>query len=102
MGDSPIPGAGYWAENGVGAFSATGIGEVIIMSHLCLRARDELIKTGDITKAVENVVKQTTEIYGSGTVGIIGIDARGNPAYTYNTRAMARGWGKPGEIYVDL
>lgn len=103
IGDSPIPGAGFWAENGVGAFSATGIGEVIIMTALALRARDELVKTGDIALALNNAVKQATEPYGPNTVGIIGIDARGNPAYSFNTEAMARGWGKQGEeIYADL
>ncbi|MGB9704990.1 MAG: isoaspartyl peptidase/L-asparaginase [Pyrobaculum sp.] len=102
IGDSPIPGAGFWAENGVGAFSATGVGEVIIMSALSLRARDELLKTGDVATALETVVRRVTEIYGPDTVGIIGIDSRGSPAYAYNTKGMARGWGKGGEIYVDI
>ncbi|RFA94259.1 isoaspartyl peptidase/L-asparaginase [Pyrobaculum aerophilum] len=102
IGDSPIPGAGFWAENGVGAFSATGVGEVIIMSALSLRARDELIKTGDIGVAVEKAIGFVTESYGPNTAGIIGIDSKGRPAYAYNTKAMARGWGKRGEIYVDL
>lgn len=102
IGDSPIPGAGFWAENGVGAFSATGVGEVIIMTALSLRARDELIKTGDIGVALEKAIEFVTESYGPNTAGIIGIDSKGRPAYAYNTKAMARGWGKRGEIYVDL
>ncbi|MEM1597057.1 MAG: isoaspartyl peptidase/L-asparaginase [Pyrobaculum sp.] len=102
VGDSPIPGAGFWAENGVGAFSATGVGEVIIMTHLSLRARYELLRVGDIETALRNAVQQVTEAYGPDTVGIIGVDARGNPACSYNTEAMARGWGKDGEIYVAL
>jgi beta-aspartyl-peptidase (threonine type) len=102
IGDSPIPGAGYYAENGVGAFSATGVGEVILLMLLSYRARNELVKTGDVVQALRNVVQQATETFGPDTVGIIAIDAKGNPAYAYNTKAMARGWGKPGEIYVDL
>ncbi|ACB40348.1 isoaspartyl peptidase/L-asparaginase [Pyrobaculum neutrophilum] len=103
VGDSPIPGAGYWAENGVGAFSATGLGEAILMSHLCLRARDALVEMGDVAKAVERAVGQITEAYGSDTAGIIAVDARGNTAYAFNTKAMARGWGRPGEpIYAEL
>jgi beta-aspartyl-peptidase (threonine type) len=47
-------------------------------------------------------VQQVTAVHGPDTAGIIGLDARGNPAYAYNTKAMARGWGKQGEIYVDL
>lgn len=102
IGDSPIPGAGFWAENGVGAFSATGVGEIIIMSALSLRARDELLKTGAVATALEIVVRRVTEIHGLDTVGIIGIDSRGSPAYAYNTKGMARGWGKRDEIYVDI
>lgn len=102
VGDSPIPGAGYYAENGVGAFSATGVGEVILLMLLSYRARNELVKTGDVAQAVKNVVQQATEAFGPDTVGIIALDAKGNPAYAYNTKAMARGWGKQGEIYVDL
>jgi len=102
VGDSPIPGAGYYAENGVGAFSATGIGEVITLSLLSYRARNELLKTGDVAQAVKNAVQQVTAVHGPDTAGLIGLDARGNPAYAYNAKAMARGWGKQGEIYVDL
>lgn len=100
VGDSPIPGAGYWAENGVGAFSATGVGEVIIMTLLSFRARNELVKTGDIQKALDETVRHVTELYGRDTVGIIGIDSRGNVAYAYNTKAMAVGWGKQDKIYA--
>ncbi len=102
IGDSPIPGAGYYAENGVGAFSVTGVGEVILLMLLSYRARNELVKTGEVVQALRNVVQQATETFGPDTVGIIAIDAKGNLAYAYNTKAMARGWGKPGEIYVDL
>ncbi|MEM3996295.1 MAG: asparaginase, partial [Pyrobaculum sp.] len=61
-----------------------------------------LLRVGDIETALRNAVQQVTEAYGPDTVGIIGVDARGNPACSYNTEAMARGWGKDGEIYVAL
>jgi len=102
VGDSPLPGAGFWAENGVGAFSATGIGEVIILSALSLRARDLLEQTGDIRAAVEKAVEYVTRKFGPDTAGLIGVDARGHFAFSYNTRAMARGWGKPGEVRAEL
>jgi len=47
VGDSPIPGAGYYAENGVGAFSATGIGEKPLKTR-CSRSRRS---TGPIRRA---------------------------------------------------
>ncbi|MGC9135296.1 isoaspartyl peptidase/L-asparaginase, partial [Caldivirga sp.] len=38
VGDSPIPGAGYWAQNGVAALSASGLGEVIVRNMVCIKA----------------------------------------------------------------
>ncbi len=42
VGDSPIPGAGTWAENGVGAASSTGWGEAIVRELLAFRAVQEI------------------------------------------------------------
>jgi beta-aspartyl-peptidase (threonine type) len=42
VGDSPILGAGTWAENGVGAASATGWGEAILRDLLAFRAVQEI------------------------------------------------------------
>ncbi|MEM0468678.1 MAG: isoaspartyl peptidase/L-asparaginase [Pyrobaculum sp.] len=102
IGDSPVPGAGFWAENGVGAFCATGVGEVILMTLLSYRARNELLKTGNLERALQETIRQVTELYGRDTAGIIGIDIGGNVAFAYNTKAMARGWGKQDEIYVEI
>jgi beta-aspartyl-peptidase (threonine type) len=42
IGDSPILGAGTWAENGAGAASATGWGESILRELLAFRAVQEI------------------------------------------------------------
>ncbi|KUO86522.1 MAG: asparaginase [Caldivirga sp. MG_3] len=98
VGDSPIPGAGYWAQNGVGAFSASGLGEVIIRSMVCIRAAF-LVENGvEVAEALRRVVDGVTGRYGNGTVGVIGIDARGNVASSFNTNAMARAWGRGGRV----
>ena len=102
IGDSPVPGAGFWAENGVGAFCATGVGEVILMTLLSYRARNELLKTGNLERALQETIRQVTELYGRDAAGIIGIDIGGNVAFAYNTKATARGWGKQDEIYVEI
>ncbi|CCC82191.1 isoaspartyl peptidase/L-asparaginase family protein [Thermoproteus tenax] len=56
VGDSPIVGAGFWAENGVGAFSATGIGEVIMLSLLSFKAAERLKSGVDIDTALQDVL----------------------------------------------
>ncbi len=98
VGDSPIPGAGYWAQNGVAAFSASGLGEVIVRSMICIRA-SYLVEGGlSIGEALRRVVNYVTERYGNGLVGVIGIDAKGNVASAFNTSAMARAWGRGGKV----
>ena len=98
VGDSPIPGAGYWAQNSIAAFSASGLGEIIVRSMICIRAA-YLVENGlSIGEALRRVVDNVTERYGNGLVGVIGIDAKGNVASSFNTSAMARAWGKGGRV----
>ncbi|MEZ0249281.1 MAG: isoaspartyl peptidase/L-asparaginase [Thermoproteus sp.] len=98
VGDSPIPGAGFWAENGVGAFSATGVGEAIILSLASFRAA-ELVRSGlDINEALRRTVEFVTDKFGPDTIGILGVDARGGVSAAFNTHAMARAWGSGGEV----
>ncbi|MBM3286882.1 MAG: peptidase T [Candidatus Eisenbacteria bacterium] len=42
VGDSPVPGAGTWAENGMGAAGSTGWGEAILRDLLAFRAVQEI------------------------------------------------------------
>ncbi|WP_069808019.1 isoaspartyl peptidase/L-asparaginase [Vulcanisaeta thermophila] len=96
VGDSPIPGAGYWAENGVVAVSATGIGEYIIRSMASINVAF-LIKSGlSVQEAVNEVVSRITKRFGRGNVGLLAIDARGNVASAFNTEAMGRAWSREG------
>lgn len=98
VGDSPIVGAGFWAENGVGAFSATGIGEVIMLSLLSFKAAERLKSGVDIDTALQDVLGEVTRRFGADTAGILGLDKDGRVSAAFNTRAMARGWGMGKEI----
>ncbi|MGC8543003.1 MAG: isoaspartyl peptidase/L-asparaginase [Vulcanisaeta sp.] len=96
VGDSPLPGAGYWAENGVCAVSATGIGEFIIRAMASFRVAT-LVKGGiKISEAVKQVVNYVTELFGPGNIGLIAIDSRGNVASAFNTEVMGRAWSQEG------
>lgn len=96
VGDSPIPGAGYWAENGVVAVSATGIGEYIIRSMASISVAI-LIKQGfNVQEAVNKVVKNITERFGGGNVGLLAIDGSGSVASAFNTEVMGRAWSREG------
>jgi beta-aspartyl-peptidase (threonine type) len=90
IGDSPIIGAGTWADNRTCAISCTGWGEYFIrlgVAHeisALMRYQDL-----DIMQAAENVIHKQLEGLG-GYGGVIGVDAYGNIAVSYNTGAMFR------------
>ncbi|KUO91546.1 MAG: asparaginase [Thermocladium sp. ECH_B] len=91
VGDSPIPGAGYWADK-LCAFSATGLGEIIIRHMASMRAA-MLIKEGkDIIASINEVVNSASRDFGQGTIGLLGIDAKGNIHAGFNTEMMGRGY----------
>lgn len=90
VGDSPLIGAGTYAENGVCAVSATGWGEFFIRSVAAhdLFAR---IKYGNepVQAAAKQVIDAVTRMGGCG--GLIVVDARGEIATPYSTETMAHG-----------
>ena len=87
VGDSPIVGAGLYADR-LAAFSATGVGEFIIAVGLSLRASIRYAQIHDIAAAVEGALEELTASFGPGTAGLIGIDADGAAYGSFNTRAM--------------
>lgn len=91
VGDSPIIGAGTYAENGLLAVSGTGTGEFFIRSALAydIAAR---IKYGklDLNQAVDQSIAEALQKkHGDG--GVISIDATGNIKFGFNTEGMYRG-----------
>ena len=92
VGDSPIIGAGNYANNKTCAVSCTGSGEFFIRGVVaydvsCLMEYKGLSLKG----ASEEVVnKRILEIGGDG--GLIAVDSQGNIAMPFNTEGMYRGF----------
>jgi beta-aspartyl-peptidase (threonine type) len=91
VGDSPVIGAGVYAENGVCAVSCTGHGEAFIrlaIAHEVIA----LMKYASLTveEATRRVVRETLRQVG-GEGGLIALAADGSFAMPFNTRAMVRG-----------
>ena len=97
IGDSPVIGAGTYAENGVCAVSATGHGEYFIRYHvagdICAKVK---YQQKSIIQAADEVINQRL-ITAGGTGGVIAIDQRGNIATPFNTEGMYRATRKSGE-----
>jgi beta-aspartyl-peptidase (threonine type) len=95
LGDTPILGAGTWAEDGAGAASATGVGEAMMRTCLCKTASDWLRAGGhpeEIAKrAIEHLMEKTG---GTGGLILVGTKhlglARSTDSMSWG--AMAAGW----------
>lgn len=98
VGDSPIVGAGTYANNQTVAVSATGSGEMFIRTSAAHNVHT-LYKyvSQDVQKAGDVAIKEVGELGGSG--GLIILDAKGNYAFPMNSKGMHRGTigpdGKP-------
>jgi beta-aspartyl-peptidase (threonine type) len=91
IGDSPIIGAGTYANNASCAVSATGHGEYFIRHAVAHQvcARVQLARESLETAAHGVVMSDLVEAGGDG--GIIAIDAGGNVSMPFNTEGMYRG-----------
>ncbi len=91
VGDSPLIGSGFYANEGYGAV-ATGIGEDIMKAVLSFRVFLNLDK--GIEKATGKAIEYLTKI--NGKAGLIALDSKGNIAFSYNTEIMFYGFFKSG------
>jgi len=102
IGDSPIIGAGTYANNATGGFSCTGHGEYYIRLGFSrdISAMMEYRQL-DIQKACQAEIEKLTKLGGTG--GVIGLDRAGNISMEFNTSGMFRGYIKSnGEKYSAI
>jgi L-asparaginase / beta-aspartyl-peptidase len=97
IGDSPIIGAGTYADDRSCAVSATGHGEIFIraaVAHdICARMR---FGGRSLSQAVREVVLgELVQMRGEG--GVIAIDTHGNISMEFNSEGMFRASRKSGE-----
>lgn len=97
VGDSPLPGCGYYADNGSAAVSSTGHGESIIRAQLARVAADFATKFGNEIKAdlfcapAEAAIRILADrVRGKG--GLIMIDQAGRVGFAHNTPHLARAY----------
>jgi beta-aspartyl-peptidase (threonine type) len=90
VGDSPIIGAGTYANNASCAVSATGHGEFFIRTVVAhdICAQVEYLKI-PLAKASANVLGKMKALGGNG--GVIAIDPKGEVVLDFNSEGMFRG-----------
>jgi len=91
VGDSPIIGAGTYADNQVCAVSATGQGEffirLVFAADIAAQMRYQAIS---LEEAATAAMKRLASLGGKG--GFIALDPRGKMVMPFNTEAMYRGY----------
>ena len=104
VGDTPIIGAGTYADNAVGAVSGTGQGEYFLRAVLAHDIAARVEHGGlSLADAARAAVQQKLTARG-GVGGIIALDPHGRPSMVFNTPTMARGQilGADGKLEVAL
>jgi beta-aspartyl-peptidase (threonine type) len=91
VGDSPVIGAGTYADNATCAVSATGWGEYFIRS---VASHDVSARMRYSGKSLADAARDTIAAIGAlgGTGGVIAIDRNGEIAMPFNTEGMYRAW----------
>jgi len=102
IGDSPIIGAGTYADNATCAVSSTGHGEYFMRYVVAYDIHARMAYGKESFQDAANTVIMKTLKDRGGSGGIIGVDKYGNVAMPFNTPGMYRGFAKPNEkkIYI--
>ena len=91
VGDSPIIGAGTYADNQTCAVSATGHGEFFMRYGTAFEIAARLrYAEQSLNQAAEAVVETLAELGGRG--GVVAVDRAGTLALPFNTSGMYRGY----------
>lgn len=91
IGDSPVIGAGTYADNRACAVSCTGTGEVFIRVGVAHEIAARMRLAGeDVATATRAVLGDVGHLGGVG--GIIAVDAEGTLTHAFNTNGLYRGF----------
>jgi beta-aspartyl-peptidase (threonine type) len=90
VGDSPIVGAGTYADNASCAVSATGLGEAFIRAVVAYDAAARMRYLGEpLSRACTAALRKVAELGADG--GLVAVDRRGSIAMPFNSEGMYRG-----------
>jgi L-asparaginase / beta-aspartyl-peptidase len=103
VGDSPIIGAGTWADDQTVAISATGDGEYFIRNAVTHDIHARMAYLDEDVETAANAVIDGPLTTSGGTGGVICVDRVGRVAFAFNTDGMYRGSiGTDGELTVAI
>jgi beta-aspartyl-peptidase (threonine type) len=94
VGDTPIIGAGTYADDALAAVSCTGHGESFIRLTLARQAADLVARGLPAMEAARAAVRLLAERVG-GHGGLVVVGPGGEPGFAHNTPVMSRAWSGP-------
>lgn len=98
IGDTPIIGAGTYAENETCAVSCTGYGEYFMLGVTAFDVAARMkYKNISLEQAANEAVEHLTKIGGEG--GFIAVDASGNVVLPFNCEGMYRGFARADGVF---
>jgi L-asparaginase / beta-aspartyl-peptidase len=102
VGDTPVIGAGTYANNATCAVSATGDGEYFIRATVGHDVSALMEYRGmSLKEAAQTALEKVARLGGTG--GLIAIDRKGNIALPFNTSGMYRGYVDPnGKFVIEI
>ena len=101
VGDSPLVGAGLYADNQTCAVSATGSGEHFVRAVLAHEVAARMRHRGEpLAAAARRSLAGVKALGGEG--GLIAVDRTGRVAMPFNSEGMYRGWAQGGRVHVAI
>lgn len=102
VGDTPVIGAGTWAEDQSCAVSATGHGEYFLRSALAFDVHARMVYgNADLASACSGALGRVEVLGGNG--GLIAIGGDGAISLSFNSEGMYRAWvGADGALKVAI
>jgi beta-aspartyl-peptidase (threonine type) len=91
VGDSPVIGAGTWADNETCAISATGHGEIFIRYAAAHEIASRMRYAGESLEEASRAVVVDLLAPAGGSGGVIAVDHAGNVSLPFNCSGMYRG-----------
>lgn len=92
VGDSPIFGAGAYADSQIGAASATGVGENSMRALLSKYAVDQIAAGYTAQQAADRAMEYMEARFEPSMVGIIVVDRNGNIGFAHTTPKIGTAW----------
>lgn len=102
VGDSPIIGAGTYANNETCAVSCTGVGELFIKESVAFQIHSLMRDAHKTLQEACDIVVMDRLVKINGEGGLIAIDKDANIVLSFNSDGMYRAWANDKEQFVKI